>query len=469
MEVAYALSLKKNINLTGKIMEKFDIAKNIEVEFSETKPCLQKMTARVTPENISKGMDFSLIEISKMASVSGFRQGKAPAFLIKTRFSDLIRDELKRSIISAAIEKMEDSKGKFDILSYIIPDFEEKKIEDGKEFSFSIEFDVLPEIKLPDYKKMNIALEKKDVSKEDIEQEIAGMKKAFGKYGDVDDGIREDDMLELALESDGVLPDDAPEAARRLVKSGNMWVWVRQPEMIPGVNKALLGAKTGDKVEFTAEYPSDFRDKTLAGMKIKYSIVPKKIQRIIPLEDINELCGKLKIESPAKLEESVKRRIEGLKQNEYQREIREKLADKLCEEIPSFPIPEITLNDFKTREINAYIREHVKNEGEVKTFQEKKDERLKNIGGIAEKNLRRYLILRKIAELESIEVGKNDIDEEIKNISAHYGVKEAEVRKNIQGRTFDHIQMALLDNKVIDFLVRANTVSDKKTEENKEV
>ncbi|HPN85107.1 MAG TPA: trigger factor [Victivallales bacterium] len=439
-------------------MGKFDITSRIKLEFSDVKPCTKKVSVKLAGADVTKGLENEAVELAKFAELPGFRQGKAPVFLVKNRFAGMIKEQLGRSIMSCVFDKLdkagEDGKKEFDVLSYNTSGINSVEPKEGEDFAISFEFDVAPEFELPKYSEINVDLKKEAVSESEINDQIERLKGMYGKYEDCEGPVQENDMLELSVSSDATLPEEASDEAKRLVKSEKMWVWVREPEMIPNLNKAVIGKKNGEDFSFTAEYPADFREHALAGMKIKYEAKVSKVQRHSPLTDIDELCKKVKVAGFDELKERISKDLENMKTRDYEAAVKEKCVDEICARTKEFPLPDITLEQFVGEETNLYIRQNVANEEQAKEFKEKKEEHISKIREEAKKKLRKFLIMRKIASAEKINVEREDFDSEIRSLSRHFGVNEKDFRKNVSERMAERLHMGILESKVADFLAK---------------
>jgi trigger factor len=344
-----------------------------------------------------------------------------------------------------------------DVLNYKLPEPDQMDMKDGEDFNVSIEFEVAPEFKLPDYSKLKVDLKEEDVKDEEISSQMDRLKHNYGKYTDCEGPVIENDMLEVAISSDITLPENASDEAKRLSNCDNMWVWVRDPEMIPGLNKAVIGAKLGASVKFVAEYPADFRETALAGKKTDYSATVTKIQRHSPIEDMDELCKRLKAANLDELKDRIRKEIENAKTSSHEYMLKEKYIEEICEKTPDFPLPEKILNQFVADETNAYVREHVENEAQAEDFQKNKDEHMKKIRSMAEAKLRRFLILRKIANTEKISVENEDIERELTRISRYYGMDRKALEKNYSERLAEHMHMQIIEDKVKTLLADRNS------------
>ena len=91
---------------------------------------------------------------------------------------------------------------------------------------------------------------------EQIDERVKFYRTMYGNYAEVAGPAQKDDMLKVSYKSDFVLPEDASAALKRQVEAENTFLWLSDPETIPGCTAALTGAETGKEYTFKAEYPA---------------------------------------------------------------------------------------------------------------------------------------------------------------------------------------------------------------------
>jgi trigger factor len=438
-------------------MEDISIAKYIELEIAEKKPCLKTAAIKISQENMLKCMDTAVMKAAQLVSIPGFRQGKVPKEIVRNRYSKMIENDLKQVIFEEAVKKLDAMDASVKLLSYIPPDLSQVKLEKDKDFSCNFDFDVLPEISLPSYEALKLETKKKEVSEQDIAERIEFLKKRHGTYNKSGEfPVAEEDMVEVSINSNIIIPDNASPELKRLVKTDKTWIWVKEPEMIPGINKAVVGAKSGETVNFSTQFPQDFREKDLAGKSANYEICIISIHKFTP-SDMANVCKKENL-SEEELKNNIKNRLDDIAQNQYISTIKQEILDELNKKTPEFPLPELTLNNTVADEFNRIALNAV-HENSHEILKDKQDEFMKTAESEAKKKLRDSLIVYKIAQQENIEVKANDIQNEIKNISEMYGVSDAKLKQNLSERKINHLNEAILKEKILDCLFKK--LSDK--------
>ena len=216
----------------------------IKIELTEKEPCLKKADIAIPAEAVDNEMELAVKEFSKYAKIPGFREGKAPKNLIVKRFAANITEELTRRFQVAAFEKIREM-NETDIVTMPITEGDMPKPLSGQDFSFVLTMNVAPDLKLPKYTGVKLKKSAIKVDKKDIESEIDRIREMYAEFSTVEDAAKEGDMLKISYTSDLDAPEDATAAYKRYVSAEDSWCWLSEPEMLPGIIKALKGTKAG--------------------------------------------------------------------------------------------------------------------------------------------------------------------------------------------------------------------------------
>jgi trigger factor len=267
-------------------------------------------------------------------------------------------------------------------------------------------------------------------------------------------------MLKVSYTSDFELPEDASASLKRQVEAESNWLWLNEPELIPGAIKALTGAEKDKEYKFEAAYPDDWRDAELAGKKVNYTVKVLNVQRRKSLTD-EELVEKMKFESVEKMREMFETVAKNQAEQERQKEICDKVYEQLDKKIKEFELPPNILQGQTQNELHR-MAQAIKSEEEAETFKKEIDKHKKEAEKAAAEKMRRTFIMRKIANLENISVEQHEIDGQIKGMSAHYGYKEKEFRSMLEkAGGMEEMHMDMLSAKVAEFIGKEANVKEK--------
>ncbi len=430
----------------------------ISFKVEETKPCQKKFDFTIDQETVRREAANISRQFAGMVVIPGFRKGKAPISMILSRYGEEIKSELQKHFYSAAFEKVTGDKS-IEIVSYGMPT-ESSKITLDAEYQFSLTFDIAPEFNLPEYKGLKIEVPAAEVSDEEVEKRINYYREMHATYSDINSHAQKDDMLKVSYTSDFVLPADASPGLTRQVQAVDNWLWLSNPESIPGAINTLTGAEAGKEYNFTAEYPADYREPELAGQKVTYKLTVNIVQRRKVLE-LPELCEKMGVESPEKLHEILKNSL--IRESEMKRsaEVANLVYEKVSNEIGPFQIPPAILESDIEKELNRTVQANVKKEEDVEEFKKNIEAHKKEAAETSAKKLRRLFILRKIAEKENIKVESHELDGQVKHMSKYYGYKEKELRGMLEkSGGLEEVHLEILSSKVSDFLAKNAQIID---------
>ncbi len=426
----------------------------IELTCSEIQPGKLKAAFKVSKKSLASEANSVASEFSKFAQIPGFRVGKAPAQMVLKKYAPHVKEELTKRIMGLALDKFNEDQDAEAVAVNLPEGAAQPQLELGQDFSFEMEFDVAPKFELPDYKKIEVESKPVKVTKKQVEERIESHKKMYASYQDIEEAAQKEDMLKVSYTSDFELAEDAPVTLKRQVASDDNWVWLNEPEVIPGVIDALTGAEKDKEYEFTAEYPADHREPALAGKKVTYKMKVNNVQRRVPVKDIKELCEKMNIENEEKLNEQVEESLRLEAQNQADREKREQFIEELEKVVGDLVIPPTVLAQETQKELRHLANATVKSEEDAEAFKKDIDKHKAEAEDAAKAKLRRVFIMQRIAKAENISVDEAEIDQQIKGMSSYYGMKPNDLRKLMEDNGgLDDMHMDILIGKVTDFLV----------------
>ncbi|MEA4862481.1 MAG: trigger factor [Victivallaceae bacterium] len=409
-----------------------------EFDFSVTADEMKEMTRNVAAE------------LANYVAIPGFRKGHAPAAMVVRRYESDVKNEVLRKLAAIAFDQLQ-ADSSLDILNCALADAP-KPVELDKEFSFGLKASLAPEIALPDYKAFKLDVAPAKVSDEQLDSRLDYYRNMYGNYAEITEAAQADDMLKVSYTSDFVLPENASEALSRAVSCDDNYLWLNEPELIPGAVKALTGAEIGKEYTFTAAYPEDWREKELAGKSVSYTVKVHAIQRRTPATD-EELCKHLSAENMDQLKDMVAKNS----QREADMQRRNELIDKLYNELDSktseFQLPADILAAEADKELRNLANSSIKTEADAEQFKAELDEKRKQAEALAKIKLRKTLILRKAAKVEDVSVSNDELDAQVAIMSRYYGYKEDDFRRMLeQNGSIEDLRTDILNSKVLEKL-----------------
>ena len=348
-------------------------------------------------------------EIGKIANIPGFRKGKAPANVIRKRYSRELKDELTRKVSTDAYESILDNKD-IKVYSILKVDAGELSTENGA--SVEVTVDLEPEFEIPDYENFEVTVHPTDVSDEDIEKEINTLRDQRASFDEVDREAKEGDYIKCSYEGelDGkpvseILPDKPMYG-----KQTNTWEEAGQAKGlgVDAIAQGVVGMKSGDKKDVEASFGDDFEIAPLAGKKVTYKLEVHEVREKKPPELNEDFFKSMKVENLEELKDRVLTDLESRKKRDNQNAKRSQVTQKILE-TPDFPLPQQAVDDESNSIFQSRAQRAIQQGTKQEDIESNKDELWKEAKTQGEARVKLTLVLSKIAEKEKVEVNNEDL------------------------------------------------------------
>jgi len=440
----------------------------MKTELKELSPTRKQIDIQIDAAAVRAAYDQISDRYAKAANVPGFRPGHAPRAVVRTRFKDQIRTEVLRELLpEAAQNAIEEHK----LAPLGEPELNLENTDGlsrlgNDPISFHIIVDVLPEIKLNEYKGLSATRRTRSVKDEDMDRVIESLRENSATLEPVEDrGAQLGDTVTANFHGQFL---SEPEAEPINVEDVD--VVLGGDGVVREINENLIGAKPDDEKTFTVDYPADFTSKGLAGKQVEYRIKVNAL-RIKELPDIDDEWARSlgdEIESLAQLREKIRLDLDQQVKNEADVKMRSELVRKLVE-AHQFELPERLLEHQTEHRLESVVRDmmgHGVDPRDPKLDWEKARDSLKEQAGY---DLRGSLLLERIADEEKIEVSKQEIDDEINAVAEASRQSVEQVRAILTKQGGERsIAGRLRNRKALDFLVANANVTDEEWKEEKE-
>ena len=423
----------------------------IELEIKAPQTCVRDFEFKVTADQLKAESDRVANAFAGMVQIPGFRAGKAPIALVKTKYAAEIADELRNRIISAAFDMVGEQKD-LDVMTLVF----KKPVADidvNADLEFAFEANVAPEINVGDYKSITVEIPKDAVEESALDERVDFYRSMYGSYAAIEEAAKAEDMLKVDYTSDFVPAEDATASVKRQAAANDSFIWLNEPETMPGVIAALTGAEKGKEYEFASVYPADYREEALAGKTVNYKVTVKDIQRRTKLDDA-ALLEKLQLASMDELRNRLREAMESDNEGARRGKAADAVYSRLDEMAGEFELPPALLAEETNKEIQKMAREQVKSEEDANKFKEELDAKRAEAETAAKAALRRTLILRKVAKLEEVTVEDAEMDAQLAMMSYQYGYKAKELKDMMEKNgAIEEFRIDMTNAKTLDKLV----------------
>jgi trigger factor len=428
---------------------KTEAGTKLTVEIVEVSSCKRNLAAEVPAQEVEQEVETLAREYAQKAKVSGFRPGKVPLSVIRQRFgSDLLQDATQ-AIIERCWKNAVSEHNLQPLSQPVIKDVENKP---GSPLKFTVTFEILPPLEVKDYKGVPITVPPADVTDESMNQSLDGLREQHAQFVPVEGEAK--DGLYVTLNVDGTF-----EGETKPVHEENVTLIIGHPQTNVDFSSNLQGAKAGETRTFEVSYPAEYNRKRFAGKKVSYSVVVKDIKEKQLAELNDEFAKDVGSDSLDSLRAKVREELVTQAKQNAEKKAREALLDTIIQR-QTVEVPECLVED----ELESYARQLASNlayqgiDINQTSFDWKKV--LENDRPRAEQTVRRSIFLDAIVRQESIEVTKEEVDEELQKLSEGTSKSAAALRAQLEKE--DRIQsfeQHLRQNKALDFIYRNANIS----------
>ena len=390
---------------------------------------MAKLTITVSAEEVEKALQAAYLKQRSKISLPGFRKGKVPRQMIEKMYGpEVFYDEAANHMISEAYGKAYDE-CELEIASQ--PTIDVVQLEKGKDFIFTAEVAVKPEVKLGEYKGLKVDKVSTRVMQKEVDEEIEKERERNARTVEVTDrAVQDKDIVTLDFEGfvDGVAFEGG--------KGENYPLTIGSGAFIPGFEEQLIGAEIDKETEVKVTFPEEYQAKELAGKEAVFKCTVHEI-KAKELPELDDFASEVSEEAET-LEDykaEVKAKIKERKENEG----KEKKENQAVEQAVAnaeidLPAPMVDLqakqmaDDFARRimQQGMSVEQYFQFTGlnEEKMMEELKPQ--------AEKRIRTRLVLEAIVAAENIEVSDERLDEELQKMADSYQM-EVEKLKEFMG------------------------------------
>lgn len=410
------------------------------------------LTVEVDADTFSKALDNAFKKVVKQVSVPGFRKGKVPRRLFEQRFGveSLYQDALD-ILLPVEYPKAVDEAG---IEPVDRPEIDVEKIEKGESLIFTAKVTVKPEVKLGEYKGLQVEKDDDTVTDEDVDNELKARQNRLAELVVKEDGkVEEGDTVVLDFE--GFVDGEAFEGG----KADNYSLEIGSGSFIPGFEEQLVGLQTEEEKDVEVTFPEEYHAEDLAGKPavFKVKIHEIKAKELPELDDEFAKDADEEVETLAELKEKIRKQLEETKASEADAKLREELVLKASENAEA-DIPEVMVEtelDRMMKEFEQRLQMQGMNLELYTQFSGQDENALKEqMSEDAKKRVKSNLTLEAIAAAEELQVSDEEVEEELSKMAETYNMPVENIKQAI-GST-DAMKEDLKVRKAIDFLVENN-------------
>jgi trigger factor len=408
-----------------------------------------ELTRSIEVEAPAADVDKAFREVTrryaKVARIPGFRAGKVPESLIKSRFAKDVRQEVLESLVT---DKFRHALEEQHLNPVSQPQVSELQLVEGQPLKFKAAFEVLPEINIDGYDA--IAVQKPDAALTDEEYQ-AELDAVLDHHATVEP-VEEDRPLADTDWAEISFKGNVQDLAQTVTEDG-VENKTEQPELtgedalieiggkhtVQAFTEALRGAKIGQELTFEASYPAEFGDARLAGKTVSYDVTVKAIKKKSYPERDEEFAKQLgNYESWSDFETKMREHLASRKKNSVETQARDKMLDELIGKF-QFPVPETFVQQQIDARLERGLRALAQQGMSADAMRQLDFGRLRGAQrDQAINEVKASMLLDKIAERENVTVSDEDLERELLMLS----IQQREPLETLRKRLVDDGSLA---------------------------
>ncbi|MBF0698620.1 trigger factor [Streptococcus danieliae] len=408
---------------------------SVKFENKETNHGL--LTFTIAQDVIKPELDRTFNRVKGSLNVPGFRKGHLPRAVFNQRFGEeaLYQDTLN-ALLPAAYEAAVKEAG-VEVVAQ--PEFDIVSMEKGQDWTISAAVVTKPEVKLGDYKNLEVSVDAdKEVSEEEVDARIERERNNLAELVIKEEAAVEGDtvVIDFVGSVDGVEFDGG--------KGENYALELGSGSFIPGFEDQLVGAKSGDQVTVEVTFPEDYHATDLAGKVAKFETTVHEVKsKEVPALD-DELAKDIdeEVETLAELKEKYSKEMAEMKAEAYQEAVEAAAIEKAVENAEIVDLPAEMVHEEVHRSINEFLgnmqRQGISPEMYFQITGTTQDDLHKQYEAEAESRTKTNLVIEAIAKAEGFEASDEEINKEIEDLAAAYNMEVEQVRSLLSTDMLKH-------------------------------
>lgn len=428
----------------------------MSVKFEKQEGNKGVLTVEVPAEEVKVGLDQAFKKVVKDVQAPGFRKGKMPRQMFEKMYGveSLFNEALDLLLPEAYGKAVEEA----DIEPVDRPEIDIVQLEKGKELIFTATVTLKPEVKLGDYKGLEVTRQDTEVTDEEIEEQLKDRQTAFAELVVKEDGEVENGDT-VKLDFTGYVDEEAFEGGH----AENFDLEIGSGSFIPGFEEQMVGMKVDEEKDVEVTFPEEYHAAELAGKPAVFKVKVHEIKAKEVPELDDELAKEIdeEVETLSELREKMKETTAQEKKTASETALRDDLVEAAARNA-EIDIPEVMIESEVERmmqEFGQRLESQGMNLDLYFQFSGQDEEALRaQMKEDAQNRVRVSLTLEAIGKAENIEVTEEEINEEIQKMSDQFGMEAEQIKATLGGTSM--LENDLRFNKTVEFLVENAEVAE---------
>ena len=420
------------------------------------------LTFEIDVDTIKKGLDEAFVETKKKITVPGFRKGRVPRQIFDQMYGEesLYQDALNKVLPQAYSDAVKEA----GIEPVDQPQINIKSMDKDQPWVLTASVDVKPEVKLGDYKGMEVPKQDTTVSDADVDAELEKKRQQQAELV-----LKEDKPAE---KGDTVVIDYEGSIDSKKFDGGsadNYSLELGSGSFIPGFEDQLIGHNTNDDVDVKVTFPEDYHAKDLAGKEAIFKVKVHEIKekQLPELDDDFAKDVDEDVDTLAELKDKTKKELQENKDNQAKAAIEDAAINAAVENAEIQDIPQSMLDEDTNRQMQQYLagmqQQGISPQMYFQITGTKEDDLKKQFAADAEQRVKTNLVLEAIVDDADLSATEDEIKDEISDLAKQYGMKEDQVKNALSEDMLTHdIKIRKAVDLVADSAKQVEKADDKK-------
>jgi trigger factor len=420
----------------------------------------RRLKINVPASAVTSAFDQTYKGIQKQANIKGFRQGKAPIATIKSIYGDKVKQDVVQDLIQKHYFKAL-QEHKLDPISY--PEFEFDQVDEGKEFSFSANFDVKPEVALKKVEGLEVEKEIFEVPEAKIEEVLTNIRISRAEQVPVleDRPAKNGDIAVVDFEGfvEGKPLENGAGTDHHLELGAN--------QFIEGFEPGVVGMKVGDKKTLNLKFPSPYHAAELEGKSVDFNVTLKTLKKKELPEINDEFVAKMMGQAVGNEKhtlESLKKTIrDDLEQSEKKRietDFRNRMLRKLVQANPVDVPPSLLAEQKQTliSDMQKRMKEQGISDAEFDAYIKKWD---KDFETSASEMIQSGFIIDTLAKEKNLSWTEEDLEKKFEEYAKQTGIEIARIKEFYsKPDQMSRVTYSITEEKVLEFLLKSTKIKE---------
>lgn len=405
-----------------------------------------KLRVEVQPDELKSDIREAVVRLSTSGKFPGFRPGKAPYDVVAKAIGELAiwqaaAERVVARTFAAAVKERE-------LQTLGSPEVSMEKLAPGNPLVYTATVAILPDVTLGQLGPLPVTKQARPVNEEDLAKAIDDLRKMLATEKPVDRPAKLGDRVEIDVDVsvDGVVIEGG--------KSRKHPAVLGEATFIPGFEEQVVGLTKGQTKSFSLAFPQDYHAKPIAGKSAQFVVTVQSVAEVI-LPDVDDAFAKrlAGLETVGALRDQLRKNLEAERQEESERKYEAGLLDELTKRTTFGALPEVLLENEKDRMLSE-LRHDIEHRGMkfadyLSSLKQDENSLRKELTVSAERRVKTALVIRSIAQRESVSVDSPELEKELAKIRAESPADPDRLRRIDSDDFRDYVRSVIINRKAV--------------------